>query len=304
MDADLDTLATGLYVTSDDFLADNPQYRPLRPRVGLAPRLTDAELVTLVVLQALLGFTSEARFLRYANTHLRGLFPYLPTQSGYNKRIRAAIGTLRAVIAHLVARTSSVSDDVWVVDSTPVECGRSRETAKRSDLAGWAEYGYCASHSRFFWGLRLHLVCTLSGLPVAFALAGAKADEREVLLGMLDADPNLVAAHPNQKLMADKNYYGKAFEGALADAEVELLRPARNGEKPRPGHRYFKPFRQAIESINNTLKTQLDLERHGGRTIAGVTSRVLQRILALTAAIWHNDQLGQPTLRSLTAYDH
>ena len=227
MDADLDTLATGLYVTTDDFLADNPQYRPWRPRVGLAPRLTDAELVTLVVLQALLGFTSEARFLRYANTHLRGLFPYLPTQSGYNKRIRAAIGTLRAVIAHLVTRTSSVSDDVWVVDSTPVECGRSRETAKRSDLAGWAEYGYCASHSRFFWGLRLHLVCTLSGLPVAFALAGAKADEREVLLGMLDADPNLVAAHPNQKLMADKNYYGKAFEAALADAEAELLRPAR-----------------------------------------------------------------------------
>jgi hypothetical protein len=156
VDADLDTLATGLYVTSDDFLADNPQYRPLRPRVGRAPRLTDAELVTLVVLQALLGFTSEARFPRYANTHLRGLFPYLPTQSGYNKRIRAAIGTLRAVIAHLVARTSSVSDDVWVVDSTPVECGRSPETAKRSDLAGWAEYGYCGSHSRFFWGC----VCT------------------------------------------------------------------------------------------------------------------------------------------------
>ena len=63
MDADLDTLATGLYVTSDDFLADNPQYRPWRPRVGRAPRLTDAELVTLVVLQSLLGFTSEARFL-------------------------------------------------------------------------------------------------------------------------------------------------------------------------------------------------------------------------------------------------
>ena len=117
-------------------------------------------------------------------------------------------------------------------------------------------------------GLRLHLVCTLSGLPVAFALAGAKADEREVLLGMLDADPNLMIAHQKQKLMADKNYYGKAFEAALADAEVELLRPARKGEKPRPGHRYFKPFRQVIESINNTLKTQLDLKRHGGRTIA------------------------------------
>jgi hypothetical protein len=44
---------------------------------------------------------------------------------------------------------------VWVADSTPVECARSREAVARSDLAGWAEYGYCASHSRFFWGLRL-----------------------------------------------------------------------------------------------------------------------------------------------------
>src|SRR6476661_9581722 len=157
-----------------------------------------------------------------------------------------------------------------------------------------ASFGGCAC----IWCARCRVCRWRSRWPAP------KADEREVLLGMLDADPNLVAAHPNQKLMADKNYYGKAFEGALADAEVELLRPARNGEKPRPGHRYFKPFRQVIESINNTLKTQLDLERHGGRTIAGVTSRVLQRILALTAAIWHNDQLGQPTLRSLTAYDH
>ena len=145
--------------------------------------------------------------------------------SSYNKRLRRLGPTIGWLVGVLARDTTLWTDDVWVADSTPVECARSRETVKRSDLAGWAEYGYCASHSRFFWGLRLHLVCTLSGLPVAFALAGAKADEREVLLGMLDADPNLVAAHPNQKLMADKNYYGKAFEAALADAEVQLLRP-------------------------------------------------------------------------------
>ncbi len=304
MDADLDTLATALYVTVDDFLADNPQHRPWRPKIGLSPRLSDAELVTLVVLQALLGFTSEARWLRYANSQLRTMFPYLPTQSGYNKRVRAATGMLRALTTHLAADTSCISDDVWLVDSTPVECGRSRETAKRSDLAGWAEYGYCASHSRYFWGLRLHLLCTLSGLPVAFALTGAKADERDVLLGMLDADPQLVATHPKQKLMADKNYYGKVFQAALTDAGIDLLRPARAGEPPRTGQRFFKPFRQVIESINNTLKAQLDLERHGGRTIAGVAARVLQRILALTTAIWHNDHTNQPVLRSLTVYDH
>ena len=163
MDADLDTLATALYVTADDFLITIRSIGHGVRAVGITPRLDDAELVTLVVLQALLGFTSEARWLRYANSRLRGLFPYLPTQSGYNKRVRAATGMLRAVIAHLVACTSRCTDDVWVVDSTPVECGRSRETAKRSDLAGWAEYGYCASHSRFFWGLRLHLVAPCPG---------------------------------------------------------------------------------------------------------------------------------------------
>jgi hypothetical protein len=139
--------------------------------------------------QALLGFTAEARWCRYARTHLRHLFGYLPQQPGYNKRLRAGAGMIIAVIRALAADTSLWIDDVWVIDSTPVECGRSRQTAKRSDLAGWAEYGYRASHSRYFWGLRLHLVATLTGLPVGFALTGAKADERQVLLGILGADP-------------------------------------------------------------------------------------------------------------------
>jgi hypothetical protein len=82
------------------------------------------------------------------------------------------------------------------------------------------------------------------------------------------------------------------------------LRPARKGEPERPGARFFKPLRQVIESINDTFKGQLDLEQHGGRTRAGVFVRVWQRILALTAVIWHNDRTGQPILRSLTAYDH
>ena len=83
-----------------------------------------------------------------------------------------------------------------------------------------------------------------------------------------------------------------------------MLRPARKGEKSRPGSRFFKPLRQVIESINDTLKGQLDLEAHGGRTIAGVCTRIAQRILAMTAAIWHNDILGLNIRRSLTAYDH
>ena len=170
------------------------------------------------------------------------------------------------MIRILAEDTSLWTGDVWVVDSTPVGCGRSRETAKRSDLAGWAEYGYCASHSRYFWGLRLHLVCTLGGLPILFALTGAKADERETLRDMLDASPEVEATHPRQTIIGDKNYYGRDFENDLTERH-RMLRPARR--RTRASRRPFKPLRQVIESINQTFKAQLDLERHGGNTPAG-----------------------------------
>ncbi|MFD7641344.1 IS982 family transposase, partial [Kitasatospora sp. NPDC059795] len=90
MTPDLDSLATALYVKTDDLLKESPHLAPWRPAIGLEPRLSDAELVTLAVMQALLGFASERRWIRHATIHLRHLFPYLPGQSGYNRRLRKA----------------------------------------------------------------------------------------------------------------------------------------------------------------------------------------------------------------------
>jgi hypothetical protein len=293
-----------MYVKIDDMLRDWPDLAPVRPAAGTPLTLSDAELLTMAVMSALLGFTSERRWLRYADKELAGMFPRTIGQSGWNKRVRKAFFLFIRVIRMLAMDTSLWSDDVWVVDSAPVQCGCSRETVRRSDAAGWAEYGYCASHSRYFWGLRLHLVCTLTGLPVMFALAGAKADERETLLGMLGAARDVTAAHPGQVIIGDKNYFGRAFEAELAERELTLLRPVRKGEAGRAGQNLFKPLRQVIESVNWTFKGQLDLERHGGKTPEGILARVLARVLALTAAIWHNDKTGRPVMRSLTAYDH
>ena len=308
MDNDLDTLATAFYVATDDLLKAHPERVPYRPRIGISPRISDAELLTLALMQALLGFVSEARWLRHARAHFGQMFPYLPGQPGYNKRLRKLHPTMGWLLGVLARDADVATDDVWIVDSTPVECGRSRETAQRSELAGWAEYGYCASHSRWFWGLRLHLVCTLQGLPVGFALAGAKADDRQVFLSILDGTEAMnelqQEAGSRQLVIGDKNYVGAEFEETLDAAGIKLLRPARKDEEPRPGSEFFRPLRQIIESINDTLKGQLDLERHGGRTPAGVVARVVQRLLAMTAAIWHNENIGARIRRSLVAYDH
>jgi hypothetical protein len=134
VDADLDTLATALYVRTDDLLRDHPERVPVRPRVGLQPVITDAEV--LAMMQALLGFTSERRWIRYARPHFLSMFPTLPGQSGYGKRLRRLADTMSWLISQLAADISLVTDDVWGIDSTPVECARSRETVKRSELAG------------------------------------------------------------------------------------------------------------------------------------------------------------------------
>lgn len=304
VDADMDTLAVALYVRIDDELKTHPELVRWRPKVGFAPVLSDAELATLAVLQALLGFTSEARFLRYARKQLAAMFPYLPNQSGYNKALRKATPMLQALIRVLASDTAAFFDDIWLVDSTPVECARSRPTVKRSNLAGFCAYGWCASHSRYFWGLRLHLVATPSGLPITFALANAKADEREVLRDLLEVEPGLLKGRRGQVIFVDKGYASGELERFLEGQGVTLVRPARKNERPRPGARFLRPLRQIIESVNDTLKGQLDLERHGGRSAQGVIARVLQRLLALTAAIWHNERCGESVLRSLVAYDH
>jgi len=304
MNADLDALATELYVAIDDILIASPHLVPPRPKIGIAPRLSDAELVTLAVLQALLGYSDEARFIRYAHAHLLGLFPYVPQRPAYNKRLRRSVAMLQGVMRVLASRCEAWHDDVWLIDSTPVECGRSRETAQRSNLAGTAGYGYCASHSRYFWGLRLHLIATPGGLPIAYALTNPKDDERVVARDLLETDTELLAHRTGQAIIADKGYRSAELETILAEHGATLIRPAFKTEPPRPGQRFLRPLRQIIESINQTLKAQLDLERHAGRSLAGVAARVLQRLLALTAVIWHNEHRRAPTLRSLTAYDH
>ncbi|MGP3928361.1 IS982 family transposase [Streptomyces sp. 8N616] len=298
MTTELDTLLTALYVHIDDRLKTS-RWR------GRPPRLTDAELVTLAVAQAMLGFHCEARWLRFAHAHLHGMFPYLPQRPAYNKRLRAALGLVEQAIRSLAADTDLWLDDLWIVDSTPVECARSRETVKRSDLAGWANYGYCRSHSRFYWGLKLHLVCTPAGLPVTWALADPKTDERQVLAALIDNEPHLAADRPGLLILADKGYISAELDRFLAARGIRLLRPSyRNRGTPRPGEALLKTVRQLIESVNDTLKGQLDLEQHGGRTIEGVSVRVAQRILAMTCAIWHNRTIGAPVTRSLIAYDH
>jgi len=103
----------------------------------LPPKISDAELITLAVMQALLGHTSEARWLRYTRSHLQHLFRYLPKQSGYNKRLRRLGATIGWLVGVLARDTTRWTDDVWVADSTPVESPCRPGKRALEGLLGW-----------------------------------------------------------------------------------------------------------------------------------------------------------------------
>lgn len=293
---ELNTLLTALYVLIDDHVV------PARAGRGRRPELTDSELITLAVAQVLQRFPSERRWIRHirSDPQWRVMFPDMLTQSGYHKRLKTAEPLLCKAIITLAVCCPSWFDDLWMTDATPVPCGMSRETVKRSDLAGHAGYGYCASHSRWYWGLKLYLVCTGDGMPIMWCLANPKLGERQVLAALLTRNHHLIRT--GQILLADKGFAGKEFKTITAAMGVELLRPDRKDETYRNGN--LGGVRQWIESVNQALKGQLDLEHHGARTPAGVFTRIAQRLLALAAGIWHNWTTDTTSKRSLIAFDH
>jgi DDE family transposase len=287
--ANLDALLTALYVRVDDLL-------PKRRGPGRPPRITDAELIALAVAQMFLGIPNDRRFLALAGWRLGHLFPYLPRQPGYNKRLRSLAPTIARVITHLAVTSPSFCDNLRLLDSTPVPCGQSRETARRSELAGHAAYGWCKSHSRYFWGFRLYLLCAPDGMPICFELAPANAPERVVAAEML-ARVDL----EGYTVMADKGFVGEEFEHLMAGLGARFLRPDRRDEPHHNGS--LGPVRQWIESVIWTCKGQLTLEAHGGRTLQGLCTRVALRLLALAAGLAHNHDIGDPG-RHFAAYGH
>ena len=302
MTADLDTLLIALYVELTDRII--PALGFTRSGPGQRPEVTDAELVCLAVAQVLLRHDDERHWLRAAPRRVGHLFPRLLGQSEYNDRVKALAPLMEAAMRWLAQATPASAELLRLMDATPVPCGASAVTAKRSGLYGWAGYGYCPSHSRWYWGSKLLIICTCDGTVTGFGLANPKLfGEREHARQMLTDQPANRPA-PGTAVVTDKGLAGEETESFFAseDLGLALIRPARKDEKEP---RYFPNWlRQRVEAIIWTLKHQLGLERHGGRVPAGLWARIVQRLLALNAAIWFNWQIGAPVKRSLIAYDH
>jgi hypothetical protein len=301
VDADLDTLLIALYVELVDQIIPARGQRTRRGP-GRPPRVTDAEIVCLAVAQVLLRFYDERHWMRAARSRVGHLFPRLLAQSEYNERVRQAAGLMEAAVRWLADRTPGTSEQLRLMDATPIGCGQSTTTAQRSNLFGWAGYGYESAHSRWYWGVKLLLLTTPDGTVTGFGLAnpklfGERAETREILTRQPANRPA-----PGSIVVTDKGLSGADSEALFTDLGLTLVRPIRRDETTP--HPFPNWLRQRVEAIIWTLKSQLGLEQHRARIPTGLWARTLQRLLALNAIIWHNWTIGAPVKRSLIAYDH
>ena len=291
MRADLDTLVIALYCAA---CALFPSERT--PRRGRPEKISDNELLTLMVAQMLLQCPSDRIFLRRARRRLGHLFPYLPCAvalqralPGAGAEAGAALEGARGRDARRRRRSASARHDTAALrpvdrddhDAASSRPGPASATARHTRAATGASSSCC------------------SAPPTARSSTSTSSPptraEREAALALLEANPIEGAT-----IICDKGFAGAEFEAAVRELRALLLRPSRADEPDRPNPP-IGWIRQRIESIVNSLKDQLQLERHGGRTPAGLLARVTARILALCAGINLNQRLGRPS-RELAAY--
>jgi len=285
MCASLETLVIAAYVFATTLRIHRP---------GPEGNVTDHELIALAVAQAVTGLCSDRQFLGTIDRLLPGMFPVLPDQSQYNRRLRRLtpyITTVQLGIAELIA-----DGHVRLVDGTLLGCANYAGCAQKSAFAGHASYGYCAAKSQWYWGMRLLLICDRRGAPVGYDLRPANENEREGVF-------QLASAHPDTILFADAGHRGREHHASLDLVGVALVVPDKHQLGQRPAAETDKArIRLVIESVFSTLKRQMRLEDHLAKTLPGLAQRIVQRLLALTLGMLINTTLGRPP-RALAAYD-
>ena len=201
---------------------------------------------------------------------------------------------MEAALRWLADHTPGSAEMLRLMDATPIPCGQSAVTARRSNLFGYAGYGYCPSHSRWYWGSKLMLIVTCDGTVTGFALANPKlAGERDEARRMLE-NQRASRPRPGTAIVADKGFaeHRRFPRQPAAGPDLDLTPARKDEKKPRCFPNWL---RQRVEAIIWTLKNQLGLEHHGSRVPAGLWARIVQRLLALNAVIWHNWAIGPPS---------
>lgn len=292
------TFFTIIYTMIDDYckqIISRPKY--LSPKPGVKAKLSDSELICLSLSQELLGFASQRDFLRFMKNNFLFLFPDLIHQSQYNRRLRN-LGKIIDLLREKVLQDLDVYlSSERVLDTTPLAvCNLKRSFRKQSLFKGIGSVGYCASKDVKYFGFKLVLLIDQKGTPVKFGLVPANTADVKTTKSIIDKTNN-------KTVFADKGFVSKKLAQELKERQnLSLFTPIRKNKESRKPYpkwfdKYHKKSCRLIETVNNILKDQFNLEKHYCKTFWGLCTKLISKLTAFTLGQFINVQNNLPILQ-------
>ena len=294
MDMDFDTFLIGLYLMVDKWLQTEGQ-RYIRPQGGTPPRLTDGEMLTLLLAHQLAQARwrerrwRERRWLRFVWHNYQEWFPSLTTQSAYNRRARNLTGVLNAMRIRLVREVSAQLPPQGVADGTPIHVRHWRRYGTHHLALPEADLGYCAAKREYYYGYKLVALVTLNGIIIEWVLMSASGDERDGLEAMMFDDEGWL-------IWADKGLLDEGRQRRLEEEQsITLITPTRRNQK-RQLHpalqQELAATRPIVETTFAQAKEYLDLEKPHAYTWSGLALRITAKLTAMIVVAWANLRHG------------
>jgi hypothetical protein len=292
MNMPLDVFLTALYTLVDDWYKESGSHF-LAGKVGRKPDFSDSEVMTLSIAQHWCGFKDEEAWLRFVRLNFSSFFPRLLEQSQFNRRARGLCWLINRLRFELVQKIDVFEQDYRLIDGTPIHVRHWRRYGKTHLMLPGATLGYCAAKKETFYGYRLVVLTTLTGVITDWELTPANADEREAAMDMFYDYRNL-------KGLGDKGFLDKQRQSVLReDRNIELLTPKRANQKEQNAVGWdalMNRVRRLIETTFSQAKAFFGLEKPGAMTQWGTISRVIAKLTGMTIAAWINRKNGRSPL--------
>jgi hypothetical protein len=272
---DIETLLTIIYVLVDDWY--QVKGAPLlQGKPGVKPEFSDSEVITLLVAMDFIPFPGETQFLGYMRANHLNLFPKLVDQSQFNRRARNLRLVVEALRQAWAVDLGIENETQFLLDTKPVPVMGYKRSKRRSDFAGRADYGYCASRKLHYFGYKLVMITTLRGIPVVYELVPASWDERQ-------AAETVLSRLSNCDIFGDKGFIGDEWQAQVYEQTGNRVwtvkRANQHEQNPTIFDQTLNRIRERIEGAFHEIQnTGRYLERLLAKTVVGLCTRVIAKI--------------------------
>jgi hypothetical protein len=275
MTVDFETLLTTIYVLVDDWYQHAGRHL-LKSKRGAKPVFGDSEVITFLFAMDYLPFPGETQFLGFIRANYLSLFPELLDQSQFNRRARDLRLLVEELRKHWAILLGVTFHSQFLLDTKPVPVVGYKRSKRRSDFAGSAAYGVCASRNMKYFSYKLVMLSTLDGIPVAYELVSANSDERA-------AAEEVLSEVCNSDIYGDKGFRGEIWQQEQHDSRGNRIwTPKRINQKvqnPEGFDRWLNSIRERIEgAFNEVQNTGRNLERLLRKTIIGLSTHVIAKM--------------------------